>query len=106
MRSPRLARLPLPIPAPRLLLRLPEARDLPDLKRCFRDRRTARAVGAPLHSAEEMAGPSRMIARTLREYRAGAPASLSVIHRGSGACIGRIGLRGPDWRYRKVESLS
>ena len=48
----------------------------------------------------------RMVARTLSEYRQGTHLSLSVIHRGSGRCIGRAGLRGLDWHWRKVESLS
>ena len=47
-----------------------------------------------------------MVARTLVEYRKGEHLSLSVIEPGSGRCIGRVGLRGLDWQYRKVESLS
>jgi len=47
-----------------------------------------------------------MVARTRREYRSGEHLSLSVVLRHDGACIGRIGLRGLDWKWRKVESLS
>jgi ribosomal-protein-alanine N-acetyltransferase len=47
-----------------------------------------------------------MIARTRAEYRAGQHLSLSVIEREGGACVGRVGLRGLDWKWRKVESLS
>ena len=31
---------------------------------------------------------------------------MSVILNDHGACIGRVGLRGLDWKWRKVESLS
>jgi RimJ/RimL family protein N-acetyltransferase len=102
----RIRRLRLPIETPRLLLRLPSRSDIPDLVRSFRDRRTARAVGASLHSAAERRDPGSMVARTGAEYRSGEHLSLSVIHRTSGRCIGRVGLRGLDWQYRKVESLS
>lgn len=101
-----LARLALPLETPRLLLRLPSRRDVPDLKRSFRDPRTARAHGAPLHPRAEMENPLRMVTRTLREYHQGEHLSLSVILRGDGGCIGRVGLRGLDWTWRKVESLS
>jgi RimJ/RimL family protein N-acetyltransferase len=101
-----LSRLRLPILTPRLELRLPSPRDVPDLKRSFRDPRTARAVGAPLHSRAEMRDPLKMVRRTLAEYREGTHLSLSVIHRESGECIGRLGLREFDWTYRKVGSLS
>jgi RimJ/RimL family protein N-acetyltransferase len=47
-----------------------------------------------------------MVARTRREYRRGEHLSLSVILREDGRCIGRVGLRGLDWKWRKVESLS
>ncbi len=47
-----------------------------------------------------------MVSRTLREYRRGEHLSLSVVLRDSSVCIGRVGLRGLDWTYRKVESLS
>jgi [ribosomal protein S5]-alanine N-acetyltransferase len=47
-----------------------------------------------------------MVARTLEEYRKGEHLSLSVIERSTGRCIGRVGLRGLVWPYRKVESLS
>jgi RimJ/RimL family protein N-acetyltransferase len=47
-----------------------------------------------------------MVARTAAEYRKGEHLSLSVLHRASGRCIGRVGLRGLDWRWRKVESLA
>ncbi len=103
---PKLARARLPIETPRLILRLPSFRDIPDLRASFRDPRTARAVGAPLHSREEMRRPSGMIARTRSEFRKGEHLSLSVQHRESRKCIGRVGLRGFDWTYRKVESLS
>jgi RimJ/RimL family protein N-acetyltransferase len=102
----RLARLPLPIPTPRLLLRLPLPRDVPELRRSFRDPRTARAAGAPLHSVAERRDPARMVRRTSREFRRGEHLSLSVVLRAEGACIGRVGLRGLDWRWRKVESLA
>jgi [ribosomal protein S5]-alanine N-acetyltransferase len=102
----RLVRARLPIETPRLTLRLPSRADVPDLRRSFRDRHTARAVGAPLHSAAEMRAPEQMVVRTLREYRAGSHLSLSVIHRASRTCIGRVGLRELDWTYQKVGSLS
>lgn len=102
----RLARLRLPIETPRLRLRLPSRADVADLRRSFRDPRTARAVGASLHSAAERRDPGQMVTRTLREYRLGRHLSLSVIHRDTGRCIGRVGLRGLDWQWRKVESLS
>jgi RimJ/RimL family protein N-acetyltransferase len=63
-------------------------------------------VGAPLHSAAERRDPQRMVARTVAEYRRGEHLSLSVLHRARGRCIGRVGLRGLDWRWRKVESLA
>jgi [ribosomal protein S5]-alanine N-acetyltransferase len=47
-----------------------------------------------------------MVTRTLREYRAGEHLSLSVVLRRERALIGRVGLRGLDWKWRKVESLS
>jgi ribosomal-protein-alanine N-acetyltransferase len=47
-----------------------------------------------------------MVARTLAEFRKGEHLSLSVLERGSGRCVGRVGLRGLVWTYRKVESLS
>jgi [ribosomal protein S5]-alanine N-acetyltransferase len=72
----------------------------------FRDRRTARAAGAPLHTVAERRDPARMLRRTLREYRADEHLSLSVVLGPTGACIGRVGLRGIDWKWRKVESLS
>lgn len=103
---PWLSRVRLPISTPRLDLRLPTQEDLPDLRRSFRDRRTARAVGASLHSDAERKDPAIMVQRTRREYRAGEHLSLSVIHRDEGRCIGRVGLRGLDWRWRKVDSLS
>jgi [ribosomal protein S5]-alanine N-acetyltransferase len=108
VRSPpeRLARLSLPIETPRLSLRLPSRRDVTDLRRSFRDRRTARAVGARLHSLEEMRDPARMVRRTRREFREGTDLSLSVIQRNDGRCIGRVGLRGLDWNWRTAESLS
>lgn len=105
MTSP-IARARLPIETPRLLLRLPSAEDVPVLQRSFRDPRTARASGAPLHSLSERRDPALMVARTLREYRAGEHLSLSVILREGRRCIGRVGLRGLDWNWRKVESLS
>ncbi len=100
------ARTRLPIETPRLILRLPTSGDIPDLRRSFRDKRTARAAGALLHPPEEMTDPARMVRRTLREYRAGEHLSLSVVLRESGKCIGRVGLRGVIWNYHKVESLS
>ncbi len=102
----RLARLPLPIETRRLRLRLPAARDVPALQASFRDPRTARAAGAPLHSALERRDPARMVRRTAREYRAGEHLSLSVVVREGDRCVGRVGLRGLDWNWRKVESLS
>jgi ribosomal-protein-alanine N-acetyltransferase len=80
--------------------------DVPDLKRAFRDPRTARAAGAPLQSTEERRDPRLMVRRTLREYRAGSHLSVSAIHRESGRCIGRVGLRELDWTYRKVGTIS
>lgn len=103
---PRLSHLALPILTPRLELGLPTLADVPDLRRSFRDRRTARAVGASMHSTAERRDPSRMVARTRREYRAGEHLSLSVLLRDGGACVGRVGLRGLDWQWHKVESLS
>jgi ribosomal-protein-alanine N-acetyltransferase len=102
----RLRRVQLPLETPRLTLRLPSARDVPDLRRSFRDPRTARAVGAPLHSLAERRDPAKMVTRTLAEFRADAHLSLSVIDRRSGSCVGRVGLRGLDWTWRKVESLA
>ncbi|HTP54934.1 MAG TPA: GNAT family N-acetyltransferase [Thermoplasmata archaeon] len=96
----------LPIETPRLILRLPTRADIPDLRRSFRDPRTAMAVGAPLHSREEMRDPGAMVRRTRAEYRTGEHLSLSVVTRRDGRCIGRVGLRGVVWPYRKVESLS
>jgi ribosomal-protein-alanine N-acetyltransferase len=98
--------LRLPIETPRLLLRLPTEADVPDLRRSFRDPRTARAVGASLHSNAERKNPSEMVTRTRREFRSGEHLSLSVVSRESKQCIGRVGLRGLDWTWRKVESLS
>ncbi len=102
----KLARVRLPIETPRLNLRLPTLRDVPDLKRSFRNPRTAFAVGAPLHSRSERKNPALLVARTLREFRNGDHLSLSVVLREEDRCIGRVGLRGLDWIYRKVESLS
>ena len=48
----------------------------------------------------------RLVRRTLEEYVRGEHLSLSVLERESGRCIGRVGLRGLDWKWRKVESLS
>ncbi len=104
--DPRIVRLPLPLRTSRLTLRLPSSGDVPDLARSFEDSRTARAVGAPLHSELEMRHPAAMVARTLREYVRGEHLSLSVVHRESGRTIGRVGLRGLDWRWQKAESLS
>ena len=101
-----LAKIRLPIETPRLILRLPTSGDVPDLLRSFRDRRTARAVGAPLHSLEEMTDPEKLVKRTLREFRSGEHLSLSVVQRETSECIGRVGLRGMDWNWHKVESLS
>lgn len=103
---PRLADVSLPIRTPRLILRLPSRRDVPDLRRSFGDPRTARAVGASLHPESEMRSPSLLVSRTLREYGRDEHLSLSVELRGPSVCIGRVGLRGVDWTYRKVESLS
>ena len=47
-----------------------------------------------------------MVDRTIAEYRRGEHLSLSVVNRESGRCIGRVGLRGLDWHWRKVESLA
>ncbi len=104
--SPRLARAGLPVETPRLTLRLPNRDDVPDLARSFADPRTARAVGAPLHSEHEMREPEAMVARTRAEFRRDEHLSVSVILRESGRCIGRVGLRGLVWRYQKAESLS
>ncbi|MGC2289759.1 MAG: GNAT family N-acetyltransferase [Thermoplasmata archaeon] len=101
-----LARLVLPIETPRVRLRLPTSRDVPDLRRSFRDVRTARAEGAALHSDEEKRNPLKMVKRTWSEYRAGTDLSLSVILRSDGRCIGRVGLRGFDWNWHTVASLS
>ena len=101
-----LSKVSLPIETPRLLLRLPSARDVPDLKRSFRDPKAARAAGAYLHSSAERRDPAAMVTRTLREYRAAEHLSLSVITKMEGSCIGRVGLRGLDWNWKKVESLS
>lgn len=101
-----LRRLVLPIETPRLILRLPTMADVPDIRRSFRDRRTARAVGAPLHSPEEVRDPSKMVQRTRLEFRKATDLSLSAVQRSDGCCIGRIGLRGLDWHWRTVESLS
>jgi len=100
------ARLTLPIATPRLILRLPTSRDVPDLERSFRDGRTARAVGAPLHSTEEMRDPIKMVRRTREEFLKATDLSLSTIQRSDGHCVGRVGLRGLDWKWRTVESLS
>ncbi len=104
--SSRRSRLKLPIQTPRLTLRLPSNKDVRDLRRSFRNPPTARAVGAPLHTAAETRDPRVMIARTRREFSRGEHLSLSVIHRDSAVCVGRVGLRGLDWKWRKVESLS
>jgi [ribosomal protein S5]-alanine N-acetyltransferase len=101
-----LRRARLPLTTPRLILRLPAPQDVPELRQSFRDSRTARAVGAPLHSREETRNPGLMVARTLREYRKGEHLSLSVVDRQTRRCIGRVGLRGLVWPYQKVESLS
>ncbi len=105
-RTHRLLRVRLPIRTKRMMLRLPELRDVPDLERMFRNRLTARAAGAPLHSSAEMRDPTEMVRRTRREFRADAHLSLSVILNSTSACIGRVGLRGLDWKWKKVESLS
>ena len=47
-----------------------------------------------------------MVLRTAAEYRKGEHLSLSVVERASGRCVGRVGLRGLDWPWRKVESLA
>jgi [ribosomal protein S5]-alanine N-acetyltransferase len=47
-----------------------------------------------------------MVRRTLAEYRRGEHLSLSVGLKPTGDCIGRVGLRGLDWKWGKVESLS
>ncbi len=104
--DPRIRRVQLPIETPRTLLRLPNRGDVADLRRSFRDPRTASALGASLHSTQERRDPSRMVRRTLQEYARGEHLSLSVIGRESGRCIGRAGLRGLDWKWKKVESLS
>jgi [ribosomal protein S5]-alanine N-acetyltransferase len=59
-----------------------------------------------LHSKVEMKNPAILVARTLREFRSAEHLSLSVIHRANDECIGRVGLRGLDWNWQKVESLS
>jgi RimJ/RimL family protein N-acetyltransferase len=106
-RAPDLAqRVSLPLETPRFFLRLPSARDVPELRRLFRDPLNARAEGAPLHSAPERRDPSLLVRRTRREFRRAEHLSLSVFERDSGACAGRVGLRGFDWRYRTVESLA
>lgn len=102
----RLMRVRLPVRTKRMTLRLPELADVPDLKRMFRNPLTARAAGAALHSSAEMRDPSEMVRRTRREFRADAHLSLSVILNSTSACIGRVGLRGLDWKWKKVESLS
>lgn len=102
----RLLRVPLPVRTERLTLRLPELADVPDLKRMFRNPLTARAAGAALHSSAEMRDPSAMVRRTRREFRADAHLSLSVVLNSTSGCIGRVGLRGLDWKWKKVESLS
>ena len=104
--SLQLSDIHLPIETPRLILRLPGRQDVPDLRRSFRDRRTARAAGASLHSRAERNDPSLMVLRTRREYRRGEHLSLSVVLRDTSVCIGRVGLRGLDRTWRKVESLS
>lgn len=101
----RFARLVLPIETPRLCLRLPDTSDVPSLLRSFQDHRTARAVGAPLHSAAEMQSPRLMVRRTRREFRRETDLSLSVVLKDSQVCIGRVGLRGLDWNWRTVDSL-
>ncbi|MFZ1024058.1 MAG: GNAT family protein [Thermoplasmata archaeon] len=105
-RTNKLACLELPIITPRLILQLPAAEDVLDLKRIFRNPLTARAEGAPLHSKSEMKNPALMVTRTVREYRSGEHLSLSVRLREDDSSIGRVGLRGLDWIWRKVESLS
>ena len=105
-RRHRLSRLRLPIRTARLTLRLPAQLDVPDLKRMFRNELTARAAGAPLHSPVEMRDPAQMVRRTRREFAADTHLSLSVILTSTGTCIGRVGLRGLDWKWRKVESLA
>jgi [ribosomal protein S5]-alanine N-acetyltransferase len=102
----RLAQVRLPIETPRLILRLPSTSDIPQLRRIFRDPRAARAVGAPMHSRAEMRNPAQLVSRTRREYRAGEHLSLSAVLRDEQVCVGRVGLRGLDWNWRKVESLS
>lgn len=72
----------------------------------FRNPLTARAAGAPLHAIAEMKSPSLMVQRTRREFVAGTDLSLSVVLRSTGSCIGRVGLRGLDWKWKKVESLA
>jgi [ribosomal protein S5]-alanine N-acetyltransferase len=72
----------------------------------FRDPRTARAAGARLHSVAETSDPARMVRRTLAEYHRDEHLSLSVILNATDSCIGRVGLRGLDWKWRKVESLA
>lgn len=47
-----------------------------------------------------------MVRRTRREFAADAHFSLSVVLTSSGPCIGRVGLRGLDWKWKKVESLA
>lgn len=102
----KLSKLRLPIETARLTLRLPSEQDEADLRRSFRNPRTARAVGASLHPAAERREPHLMVLRTRREFRRGEHLSLSVIDRATETCIGRVGLRGVDWKWRKVESLS
>jgi ribosomal-protein-alanine N-acetyltransferase len=47
-----------------------------------------------------------MITRSRQEYRRDEHVSLSVIRRHDNLCVGRVGLRGIDWNWRKVESLA
>ena len=47
-----------------------------------------------------------MVTRTRREFNSAEHLSLSVVDRASGLCVGRVGLRGLDWKWRKVESLA
>ena len=105
-RTHRLRRVRSPIRTKRMTLRLPELSDVPDLKRMFRNPLTARAAGAPLRSNAEMRNPIELVRRTRREFRADAHLSLSAVLNSTSACIGRVGLRGLDWKWMKVESLS
>ena len=108
MTRPRgpLTQLVLPIETPRLFLRLPTMADVPDLRRSFRDHRTAKSVGAPLHSPAEVRDPAKMVRRTRAEFRRATDVSLSAVLKGESRCIGRVGLRGVDWHWKTVESLS